>query len=341
MATIPKVQLREGLEICRILNGLWQLSGNHGHIDQEKAVQSMPAYLECGLTTFDMADIYGPAELVYGAFYKKLLAKKRQEEVINIQGLTKYVPRPGPMTRKIVEEAIDSSLNRMGLNSLDCVQFHWWDYSDKRYLDALSHLSDLQAEGKILELSLTNFDTEHVKEIVNKGIKISSNQVQYSVVDRRPMMKMAEFCESQGIKLLTYGTIGGGLISEKYLGAKEPRGSEELNTASLDKYKKMIDAWGGWNLFQELLQTLNSIAKVHTCTIANVATKYILDMPAVGGVIIGCRLGIPGAEHIKENLKSFDIRLTPDDINKIESVLKRSSDLMQAIGDCGDEYREK
>jgi len=91
------------------------------------------------------------------------------------------------------------------------------------------------------------------------GIGIVSNQVQYSLVDLRPEVQMAQFCQGQGIRLLTYGTLCGGLLSDKYLGQPEPTPGA-LNTASLRKYKQMIDAWGGWGLFQELLTTLNAVA---------------------------------------------------------------------------------
>ncbi|KAK6480764.1 putative oxidoreductase YccK-like [Huso huso] len=339
MAQVPKVRLSEGLEICRILNGMWQVSGAHGPIDTPKAVNAMDAYINAGLTTFDMADIYGPAEEIFGAFSSQLKTRKGEEALKGIQGLTKWVPHPGPMSRNVVEKAIQQSLKRMRVKSLDCLQFHWWDYSDKRYLEALGHLSDLQQEGVIRELALTNFDTKRLEEITGKGIRISSNQVQYSLIDRRPMVKMAQFCDSQGIQLLAYGTLGGGLISEKYLGAAEPRGQGELKTASLSKYKNMINMWGGWGLFQELLGSLDSVARSQHCTIVNVAIKYILDMPAVGGVIVGSRLGVPGAEHIQENLKGFEVNLSANDISKIESVLSRSKDLIAVIGDCGDEYR--
>jgi hypothetical protein len=64
------------------------------------------------------------------------------------------------------------------------------------------------------------------------------------------------------ISLLAYGSLCGGLVSERYLGRiEEPSSIAELNTLSLQKYKKMIDAWGGWNLFQELLSSLNRIAQ--------------------------------------------------------------------------------
>src|SRR5439155_26719471 len=97
-------------------------------------------------------------------------------------------------------------------------------------------------------LALTNFDTERLAIIAEHAIPIASNQVQYSLVDRRPEAKMAAFCRAHGITLLAYGTLLGGVLSEKYLGRAEP-GRGELNTASLQKYTRMIAAGGGWSRF--------------------------------------------------------------------------------------------
>ncbi|XP_062397673.1 protein tas-like [Sardina pilchardus] len=337
MAQVPKVRLAGGLEVCRILNGMWQVSGAHGPVDPEKAAQAMEPYVNAGLTTFDMADIYGPAEEIFGRFYSQ--AKSRSSSPPPVQALTKWVPRPGPMDRKVVEKAIQRSLDRMQVDTLDCVQFHWWDYNDKRYLEALGHLADLRQEGIIRELSLTNFDTKRLEEITGKGICISSNQVQYSVLDRRPAVHMERFCLDHGIQLLTYGTLGGGLLTEKYLGRAEPKSRAELNTASLGKYKNVVDTWGGWGLFQELLAVLDTVGKARGGSVANVATRYILDRPAVGGVIVGCRLGVSGAAHIEDTLRSCTMELRPEDVSAIDGVLQRSRDLMRVIGDCGDEYR--
>jgi aryl-alcohol dehydrogenase-like predicted oxidoreductase len=211
-----------------------------------------------------------------------------------------------------------------------------WDYGDARYLDALKHLSDLREEGRIRHLALTNFDTERLAAIAGHGIRVVSNQVQYSLVDRRPEARMAAWCRDNGVTLLAYGTLLGGLLSERWLGRPEP-GRSELATASLRKYKQMIDAWGGWALFQELLGSLKQIADRHGVGIANVATRYLLDLPAVAGVIVGARLGV--AEHIADNARTFELALESGDLAAIEPVLARSNDLMRLIGDCGDEYR--
>lgn len=324
------------LSICRILNGMWQVSGAHGAIDPARAVAAMFLYHDAGFTTWDLADHYGPAEDFIGAFRRQFAAQRGAERLPEIEAFTKWVPPPGPMTRRVVEEAIGVSLRRMGTDCLDLLQFHWWDYRDRRYLDALHHLADLCEAGKIRHLALTNFDTERLAIIAGHGIRIVSNQVQYSLIDRRPEAKMAAFCGEHGITLLTYGTLLGGLLSEKYLGRAEP-GRGELATASLQKYKQMIDAWGGWSLFQELLAALKRIADKHAVSVANVGTRYVLDRPAVAGVIVGARLGI--AEHIADNTSTFGLALDADDLAGISPVLAKSRDLMQLIGDCGDEYR--
>jgi aryl-alcohol dehydrogenase-like predicted oxidoreductase len=329
-------QFTPDMRICRLLNGMWQVSGAHGRIDPQAAIQNMFTYVDAGFTTWDLADHYGPAEDFIGEFRRQLAATRGNAALTTIQAFTKWVPRPGPMTRAIVENNVAISLRRMGVETLDLLQFHWWDYEDSAYLEALSHLSQLREAGQLKYLALTNFDTAHVQTITEHGIRIVSNQVQYSLIDLRPEVRMVPFCQEQNISLLTYGTLCGGLLSDAYLGQPEPR-SAILNTASLQKYKHMIDAWGGWELFQKLLRVLKQIADKHGVSIANVAVRYILDRPTVAGVIVGVRLGV--ADHHTDNARVFDFSLTAEDHEDIQAVLVQSRDLYHLIGDCGDEYR--
>ncbi|HJJ22779.1 MAG TPA: aldo/keto reductase [Nitrosopumilus sp.] len=316
------------MNICRILNGMWQVSGTHGQINPESAISEMIEYHNAGFTTWDLADIYGPAESFIGEFRKKMEQP--------FEAFTKFVPNPGPMSNSIVTHYIEQSLKKMNTDCLDMVQFHWWDYNDSSYLDAMNHLSNLKKENKIKNLGLTNFDTARVKIMVENGFEIVSNQVQYSILDCRPEKVMVPYFEKNGIKILSYGALLGGFFSEKYLGVDEPTRAD-LDTASLQKYKNMIDAWGGWELFSELLLVLDGIAKKHDSSIANVATRYILDKPQVAGVIIGARLGIN--HHREDNLQVFSLKLDSKDLSLINVITAKSNDLFEVIGDCGDEYR--
>ncbi len=337
--TLPdssRFQFTDDMEICRVLNGMWQVSGAHGGIDPEAAVRAMADYADSGFTTWDLADHYGPAEDFIGEFRRRFAAERGPESLAGLQFFTKWVPRPGPMPRQIVENNVDLSLRRMGVETIDLMQFHWWDYQDDRYLDAMQNLAGLAAEGKIRHLGLTNFDTRHMARIVEEGVRVVSNQVQYSIIDRRPEVQMADFCRGKGVHLLAYGTLCGGLLSERFLGQPEP-GRRELNTASLMKYKQMIDAWGGWELFQELLGVLKEIADRRRVSIANLALRYVLDRPAVAGAIVGARLGV--SDNREENAQVFDFDLDPGDLEQIEEVVAKSRNLYDLIGDCGDEYR--
>ncbi|CAN0916713.1 Flagellar radial spoke protein 5 [Linum grandiflorum] len=355
---------KDSLDICRVVNGMWQTSsGGWGKIELDSAVDAMIKHVDGGLNTFDMADIcnvrgafrpavscqYGPAEDLYGMFVNRVRRERPPEVLEQIRGLTKWVPPPVKMTSNYVRENINLSRKRMDVPCLDMLQFHWWDYSNSGYIDALKHLTDLKEEGKIKTVALTNFDTERLQIILENGIPVVSNQVQHSIVDMRPQQKMAELCQLTGVKLITYGTVMGGLLSEKFLDTNLsiPFAGPPLNTPSLQKYKRMVDAWGGWGQFQVLLKTLKKVATKHGVSIPTVAVKYILDQPAVAGSMVGVRLGL--SEHVNDSNAVFTLELDEEDVESIRekspllpidggsiphaAFVSCDSELMQAPGD--------
>lgn len=125
LPTSSRLQLTPDLNICRVLNGMWQVSGAHGRIDSKAAIQSMFKYVDAGFTTWDLADHYGPAEDFIGEFRRQFIETRGKEALSNIQAFTKWVPRPTKMTKELVEENINISLRRMGVESLDLIHFNW------------------------------------------------------------------------------------------------------------------------------------------------------------------------------------------------------------------------
>jgi len=325
---VERCELAPDFTISRILTGLWQVADMERDgrpLDVQAAAAAMRPYVDAGLTTFDMADHYGSAENIAGVF--------RKEHGPCVELLTKWVPKPGPATREDVRAAVQRSLDRMQATSLDLLQYHTWNYADPQWLDCLHWLQELKREGLIRHLGLTNVDTTHLRIAVSSGIAIVSNQVCFSLLDQRAKQGMTELCLKHGVKLLAFGTVAGGFLTERWLGKPEP-GMEELSTWSQMKYKRFIDVSGGWQVFQELLHRLDVIAQRLGVSIANVACRTILEEPAVGGIIIGARLR--QAEHIQNNLRVFRFSLDELSRSKIGDVLAR---LQPIPGDCGDEYR--
>jgi aryl-alcohol dehydrogenase-like predicted oxidoreductase len=108
------------------------------------------------------------------------------------------------------------------------------------------------------------------------------------------------------------------------------------------QYFDMIRNWGTWAEFQTLLDTLASIAHTYDVSLTNVATRWVLQQPAVGAVIVGTRLGV--SLHGDENLKVFAFNLNEEDVQKINDIAlgkggEKSLSVYQALGDCGNEYR--
>ncbi|MBL7850400.1 MAG: aldo/keto reductase [Cyclobacteriaceae bacterium] len=325
--THERIELAPGLTISRVVTGLWQvadLERDGKTLDPQSTAPKMLPYAEAGLTTFDMADHYGSAEVIAGVFHKEVAKGP-------VQLLTKWVPAPGPVTRAGVREAVTRALTRLQVERIDLMQFHAWNYADPRWLDALFFLAELKKEGLIAHLGLTNFDTAHLRIVCSTGIPVVSNQVSYSLVDQRASGAMKDLCLEEGVQLLAYGTLAGGFLSDKWLGKPEPK---NLQTWSEMKYKRFIDAAGGWARYQQMLEKVNTVARRHQVSIARVASRYILDQPAVGAVIVGARLGV--SHHIDDTVGLFNLTLTAADLSEIKEAL---SALDAIPGDCGDEYR--
>ncbi|KAI0365638.1 Aldo/keto reductase [Pilatotrama ljubarskyi] len=328
-----------GFLLPRLFTGLWQLSSNSwGSAPAARVRRQMATYAENGYTAFDMADHYGPAEILFGEF------KEKWPQPDRIFGATKWcVFRRIDPSRALVEAAVQDRLNRMKTQRIDLLQFHWQNYEDLGYLAALHHLQDLQREGRIVLIGLCNFDSIRMHEICEElgPGGVVSNQVQFSLIDTRPLYAMAEVCMEHNVKLLTYGTMCGGFLSDAWLGRDEPDLYSSSLTPSQRKYLDMIvKAWGSWALFQSLLVVLRSIAdKYEGMSIANIATRWVLDHPFVGAVIVGARMGV--SEHTDDNRKVYGFRLSAEDRGAIETVLAQSNGprLIKTIGDCGAEYR--
>jgi aryl-alcohol dehydrogenase-like predicted oxidoreductase len=311
-------QLRPGYGISRVIRGGWQLAGGHGAIDRESVMDDLAHSYDAGLITLDCADIYTGVEELIGDFRAAYLARNGAESLSKLKIHTKFVPDLDilPVISKAhVRNSIDQSLRRLRVERLDLVQYHWWDYGIAGCVEAALWLKEMQREGKINLIGGTNFDTPHTVELLTAGIQLASMQVQYSLLDARPEHGLVKLCREQNIHLLCYGTVAGGFLSDRWLGRPEP--APPFENRSLTKYKLIIDDFGGWALFQRLLQALRRIAGRHGVDIATIASSAMLDRPQVAAVIVGAR----NRRHLAANLAITEKRLTTADHAEINAVL--------------------
>ena len=323
-------KLSSDLKISRIITGLWQMADieREEDIDPKAYSEKIIPYVEAGLTTFDMADHYGSSELIVGEY-------NLNNSTSDVQLLTKWVPKPGKVDKQSVSDAVQLALDRMKQTSIDLMQYHAWHYPDPSWLDALFYLTELKQEGLIKNIGVTNFDAAHLRVACASGIPIVSNQISNSLIDQRAnSSKIINVCNEYGIKLLAYGVVMGGFLTNKWLNKNEPK-PENLKTWSEMKYKRFIDESGGWDAYQNLLNVVNQIAQNNDVSIANICSRYILENPLVAGIIIGARLG--ENNHIKDNLNILKTKISKEEINLIRDAQK---ELNPIPGDCGDEYRK-
>jgi len=281
---VKSVELAPGYRVSPLVTGCWQLAEDHGaaSVAFDELCSRWRRGIEAGYTTFDCADIYTGVEELLGRFLAQL------DDPTRVQIHTKYVPDRAALAtldRSTVARAVERSLGRLGREALDLLQFHWWDYAVPGAIEVAIWLDELRRAGKIRHLGLTNFDLDHVRGIVDAGVELTSIQVQYSVLDRRPERALAPWCRERGIALLAYGTLAGGLLSDRYRGA--PDLTTPAANRSLTKYRLIVEEFGGWDALQDVLEGLEAVAARHGVSTALAALRWVLERPGVAAVIVG------------------------------------------------------
>ena len=344
MARIPRQRFSTSNNYSSSLIGCWQLSGGHHYMDKptrQEQHRRLTRNIHEGFTTLDMGDIYTGVEEAVGIYFSEnpsMISTKVEihtKLVPDLQLLENWSTEQHtiPITRR--------SINRLRhFQKLDLIQFHWWDWNVGNHIEAYRGLCSL-VPSMVQSVGVTNYDRKHLNELLDSGLPVVSNQVQYSLLDRRAET-MFDICTKHNIRLLCYGSLAGGFLSDRWLGNEDPVPNnatfinskdkdaaamlaEKLTNRSLIKYYLMIHEFGGWTLFQELLQAMRKVADRHShvCNIATVAQAWVLSRRCVGGVI----LGLSGNEsHIDSAKHAHQLACLMDekDYKILNDVLNRS-----------------
>ncbi len=313
---IPKVmKSRRDLVLTPLIVGCWQLDDRSWQPISERDIgRALDTYLALGVNSFDTADIYGRSEEILGR-----LLKGRDCTL-----LTKAVFFAShPPTLNEIRYKIENSLRNLRRDRLDLVQIHWQN-PEVDFASTFAALQELQEQGKINKLGVTNFSTVMLEKAVQYA-PIHTHQIQYSLIDRRVEHTMQSLCQAQDIGLLSYGPLAGGYLSDQFRGQLRPR--REAFHARGFYYSRTIQQHGGWSATLKLLETLAEIAEKYNRTIAQIALSWVKQQPGVRAVISGLTLD---RHQIQRNVETLTSELEPEDLQLLS---ERSALLFDQPGD--------
>ena len=305
---------KTGLKVSKLCLGTWGIGGaGWDSYSDESRMDAIKAALECGINFIDTAPAYnaGKAECYVGETLNKL--KKRREVVISTKCGNKFVD--GKYLRCGSKESIlkqcDESLKNLKTDYIDIYLVHWPD-PDVELEETIDAVSTLKKEGKILHAGVSNFSKEQIEE-AQKYCEIEAFQPQYSLADRKDE-KLIRWAYEQGLGIMTYGTLGGGILTGNY---------RELRTFEQTDSRNRFYPYFKEPLFSKvmlLLRTMDQISEERNVPLSQIALNWTLQRPFISSCIIGAQ----SRDKIEENCKVFEWKLSDDEIQLLEQALKKN-----------------
>ena len=306
------------LEISKIILGTWAIGGSSwGGTNEKEAAEAIDACFEAGVTTIDTAPAYGngKAEEIIG----KALKGRREKIIIATKcGLDMEAKAAKNLSPAFIEKDLNNSLRRLETDYIDLYQCHWPD-PNIPISETMGALMKLKQDGKILNIGVCNFNTAQIEEAA-KYAPLFSYQPQYSLLERGIDKGELPLCAQKGIKVITYGSLGAGLLSGKY---SAPPVFEKSDARSFF-YKFFKEKY--WNDVNRLIEELRTIAREKESQPGHVALAWTLSRPGVSAVIAGAR----NTGQLLDNVKALSVKLSPDEMERLDKISTHVCEIISA-----------
>jgi L-glyceraldehyde 3-phosphate reductase len=278
---------KSGLLLPELSLGLWHNFGaDHSFSNQRKVLRRA---FDLGITHFDLANNYGPpygeAEENFGDHLHKDFRPYRDEMIISTKA--GYDMWDGPYgnwgSRKYLLASLDQSLERMGLDYVDIFYSHRFD-PETPLEETMGALASAVRSGKALYVGISNYDpqqTERAKQILDgMGIPLLIHQPKYSMFVRTPEQGLLDTLGRLGVGSIVFSPLAQGLLTDRYLDGKVPRGSRAAKGKHLTKQKVSEE-------YRTAAKQLNEIAANRGQSLAQLAIAWVLRQPTVTSALIG------------------------------------------------------
>lgn len=312
---------RSGLKVSALTLGTMTFGGKErfsyvGKTDQAGATRIVDIALDGGINLLDTSDIYssGTSEEIVGAAIKG----KRNRVLVATKARFPMGPSPNDagLSRQYLIRACEASLKRLGVDYIDLYQCHEWDGSTP-VEETMSALESLVAAGKVRYVGVSNFTGWQLSKALNAAdragtARFISQQIHYTLEAREAEYELVPISLDQGLGILVWSPLAGGLLSGKYRRGKDGP-SDGRNFAGWPE-PPIRDETKLYDIIEVLVQ----VAEEHGVSAAEVALAWLLHRPAVASVVIGANT----EAQLHTNLKSVDLKLTANDMERLNAVSK-------------------
>ena len=292
--------------------GFWQAIGQLGSSEAEKLVGTS---LDAGVNFVDTADVYseGESERLLGAALK-VLNRPREQVIVatKVRGRSGPGPNQVGLSRSHIHASIDASLKRLGLDHVDLYQVHGYD-CETPIEETMDALDAVVKAGKVRYIGYCNLAAWHTMKALAHAdsraqARFVSAQMYYSIAGRDIEREVVPLAEDQGIGILPWSPLAGGLLSGKFeIGKPGPEGSRrssfDFPPVDLPRAAKV-------------LETLRTVSAETGLSVARIALAWVLTRKFVTSVIIGAKT----IEQLNDNLAATDVKLTPEHVAKLDEV---------------------
>lgn len=301
------------IEVSQLAVGTWAIGGqNYGKVDKNEAICAIRRMIENGVNLIDTAPCYGngTSEKIVGEVLKEI---PREQVLISTKfGLIPDIYTHGykkDTSYKNAMREIQSSLMNLETDYIDFYFVHWPDVNTP-IDETMAALEEMKRKGYIRYVGVSNFTAEQIKE-AEQYIQIDVQQPLYSMVDRG-FEDLMSWGYDRGIDSMTYGSMGAGILSGKIRSVPSFE-KNDLRLNFYDVYKEPK-----FSKIMELLKVMDSIADVHNVPVGQVALNWSTQKEYVGTALVGVR----SIEHADENCKTFDWKLTEEEMKILDSKIE-------------------
>jgi aryl-alcohol dehydrogenase (NADP+) len=308
-----------GLKVSRICLGCMSFgSGADWMLPEERSFTIIRKALDLGINFFDTADVYsaGESEQILGKALKTF-GVKRDDVVVATKVFQAMGPGPNQrgLSRKHILQSIDDSLQRLGMDYVDVYQIHRFD-RDTPIEETLEALTDLIRIGKVRYIGASTMASYQLAKMLYRADQLHlarfvSMQNNYSLLYREEEREMIPLCREEGIGLIPYSPIGGGLLA----GSRRSGSLRSHSPMARDRFNRKAD--------EAVIDRVAEVAAQRSASPAEIAIAWLLAQPGVTAPIVGATK----SSHLEDSVKAVGTRLAPEDMAKLEDAYETQAPL--------------